>query len=86
LVRLEKLVEWDFFEREWNGFLPSTTGRPATAPRLVAVLLYFQHLHGLSDEGVLNRWLELPYYQHFYGMTFFEHRLPMGSTPVLRTV
>ena len=36
LVRLEKLLDWDFFEREWNGFFPSTTGRPATAPRLVA--------------------------------------------------
>ena len=62
LVRLEKLLDWDFFEREWNGFFPSTTGRPATAPRLVAGLLYLQHLHGLSDEGVLNRWLESPYY------------------------
>jgi hypothetical protein len=26
LVRLEKLLDWEFFEREWNGFFPSTTG------------------------------------------------------------
>ena len=84
LVRLEKLLDWDFFEREWNGFFPSTTGRPATAPRLVAGLLYLQHLHGLSDEGVLNRWLESPYYQHFCGMTFFEHRLPIDPSSLVR--
>jgi len=31
LVRLEKLLDLEFFDREWNGFFPSTTGRPATA-------------------------------------------------------
>ena len=39
LVRLEALIDWDFFEREWAGFFPSHTGRPATPPRLVAGLL-----------------------------------------------
>ena len=84
LVRLEKELDWDFFGREGNGFFPSATGRPSTARPLVAGLLYLQHLRGLSDEGVFNRWLESPCYQHFCGMTFFEHRLPIDPSSLVR--
>lgn len=40
LVKLAALIDWEFFEREWAGFFPSGTGRPATPPRLVAGLMY----------------------------------------------
>ena len=36
LVKLETLIDWGVFEREWVGFFPSHTGRPATLPHLVA--------------------------------------------------
>ena len=58
LAKLEKLIDWEFFETEWAGFFPSTTGRPATSPRLVAGLLYLQHAYRLSDDGVVARWVE----------------------------
>ena len=53
LVKLGTLIDWEFFEREWSGFFPSGTGRPATSPRLVAGLLYLQHAFALSDEAVV---------------------------------
>jgi hypothetical protein len=59
LVALASLIDWDFFEREWAGFFPSTTGRPATSPRLVAGLLYLQHAFRPSDEAVVARWVEI---------------------------
>ena len=62
LVRLEGLIEWDFFEREWSGFFPSPTGRAATSPRLSAGLLYLQHAFKLSDAAVVGRWIETPHY------------------------
>jgi len=65
LVKLAALIDWEFFETEWAGFFPSHTGRPATSPRLVAGLLYLQHTFRLSDEAVVARWVENPYYQHF---------------------
>jgi transposase, IS5 family len=74
LVRLAALIDWAWFEREWAGFSPSHEGRPATHPRLVAGLMYLPHAYGLSDEAVLARWVENPYYQHFTGETFFQHR------------
>jgi IS5 family transposase len=70
LVKLETLIDWEFFEREWAGFFPSGRGRPATSPRLVAGLLYLQHAFDLSDEAVVARWVETPYYQHLCGETF----------------
>ena len=55
LMKLSALIDWEFFEREWAGFFPSHTGRPATSPRLVAGLLYLQHTFRLSDEAVVAR-------------------------------
>jgi IS5 family transposase len=84
LVRLEALIDWAFFEQEWAGFFPSHTGRPATSPRLVAGLLYLQHAYGLSDEAVVARWVENPYFQHFCGETFFQHRPPIDPSSLTR--
>ncbi len=70
LVKLRALINWEVFEREWAGLFPSGKGRPATEPRLVAGLIYLQHAYRLSDEAVVARWMENPYYQHFTGETF----------------
>ncbi len=84
LIKLEALIDWEFFEREWAGFFPSSTGRPATSPRLVAGLLYLQHAFDLSDEAVVARWVENPYYQHLCGETFFQHRPPIDPSSLTR--
>ena len=84
LVTLAALIDWEFFEREWAGFFPSSTGRPATSPRLVAGLLYLQHAFRLSDEAVVARWVENPYDQHFTGEVFFQHRPPIDPTSLTR--
>lgn len=84
LVRLEALIDWAFFEAEWAGFFPSHTGRPATSPRLVAGLLYLQHVYALSDEAVVARWAENPYWQHFCGEAFFQHSPPIDPSSLTR--
>jgi transposase, IS5 family len=84
LVKLAALIDWEFFEREWAGFFPSQEGRPATPSRLVAGLLYLQHAYRLSDEAVVARWVENPYYQHFCGEAFFQHRPPIDPSSLTR--
>ena len=74
-AELAALIDWEFFEREWAGFFPSTTGRPATSPRLVAGLLYLQHAFRLSDEAVVARWVGNPY---------FQRRPPIDPTSLIR--
>jgi IS5 family transposase len=84
LVKLAGLIDWEVFEREWAGFFPSGKGRPATEPRLVAGLLYLQHAYRLSDEAVVARWVENPYYQHLTGETFFQHQPPIDPSSLTR--
>lgn len=84
LVKLSALIEWEVFEREWAGFFPSGKGRPAMPPRLVAGLLYLQHAYRLSDEAVVARWVENPYYQHLTGEVFFQHKLPIDPSSLTR--
>src|SRR4028118_1010722 len=36
LVALAALIDWEFFEREWAGFFPSSTSRPGASPRVAA--------------------------------------------------
>ncbi len=84
LVKLTALIDWEVFDREWSGFFPSATGRPAIPPRLVAGLLYLQHAYRLSDEAILARWVENPYCQHLTGETFFQHRLPIDPSSLTR--
>jgi hypothetical protein len=35
-----------------------------------------KHIYGLSDEGVCERWVYDPYFQHFTGEEFFPHEFP----------
>ncbi|MGH9566613.1 MAG: IS5 family transposase, partial [Candidatus Angelobacter sp.] len=77
-------IEWSGFEREWAGFFPSHRGRPATAPRLVAGLLYLQHTFALSDEEVVWGWVENPYWQLFCGETWFRHDSPVDPSSLTR--
>lgn len=84
LVQLARHIDWSVFEREWIGFFPSHRGRPATAPRLVAGLLYLQHTFALSDEEVVRCWVENPYWQLFCGETWFQHQPPIDSSSLTR--
>jgi transposase, IS5 family len=63
LVKLADLLDWSVFEKEWSGFFPSKTGRPATPPRLIAGLLYLQHTFAYSDEELIWTWVENPYWR-----------------------
>ena len=60
LVRLAKIIDWNLLDNEL-GVHFATVGTAALPTRLMAGLLYLQHLHNLSDEMVLEQWLESPY-------------------------
>lgn len=84
LVKLAELIDWSEFEQSWSGLFPSRRGRPATDTRLIAGLLYLQHMQGCADEALLWMWVENPYMQYFCGMTHFQHRLPIDPSSMTR--
>ena len=84
LVRLAGLIDWPVFDREFGAQFASTTGRPALPTRLVTGLLYLKHTFALSDEDVVARWVENPYWQHFCGERYFQHELPCDPSSLVR--
>ena len=79
LVRLSGLVPWDAFDADFGKHY-GRVGRPAKPTRLMAGLHYLKHMHGLSDEETVERWVENPYWQFFCGFEFFQHQLPIDPS------
>jgi IS5 family transposase len=75
LVQLASKIDWDWIDQEIAP-LYSDKGRPGIETRFVIGLLLLKHIYGLSDEGVCERWIHDPYFQHFTGETFFQHDFP----------
>ena len=75
LVQLAGTIDWDWIDREIAP-LYSDKGRPGIETRFVIGLLLLKHIYGLSDEGVCERWVYDPYFQHFTSEEFFQHEFP----------
>lgn len=84
LVRLAGLIDWRRFEGAFGALYHDRIGRPGLPTRLMVGLHLLKHLKGLSDEAVCAAWLENPYFQHFCGEAFFQHRLPLDRSSMTR--
>jgi len=47
-------------------------------------LHYLKFQNDLSDEDVVAVWVENPYWQHFSGMTHFQHSMPIDPSSMTR--
>jgi IS5 family transposase len=50
----------------------------------MVALHYLKYRHDLSDEDVVACWVENPYWQHFSGMKYFQHRAPIDPSSMTR--
>src|SRR3984893_1247588 len=75
LVQLAGKIDWEFIDGEIAP-LYSDGGRPGIATQFVIGFFFLKHIYGLSDEGVCERWVYDPYFQHFTGEEFFQHEFP----------
>jgi IS5 family transposase len=83
LFRLAGLIDWDRFDQAFGRFY-RPLGRPAKPTRLMVGLSYLQHTFNLSDEAVVQRWIENPYWQWFCGCEYFQHELPCDPSSLTR--
>ena len=72
LVILASELRWGVFEREFSR-LYSETGRPGHPIRRMVGFLIIKQLYNLSDENVVARWVENPYWQHFTDEVYFQN-------------
>lgn len=84
LVKLAETIEWEVLHDELSEFYSETTGRVGKPIRLMAGLLLLQHTYNLSDEEVVKRWSENPYWQFFCGFEYFQHTFPIEPTSLIK--
>lgn len=84
LCILADLIDWSKFETEFAGYFPSHKGNPALSSRLVVGILYLKYAYAESDENVVAKWTENPYWQYFCGMHHFQHDLPFHPTSLVK--
>jgi transposase, IS5 family len=73
MVRRAARIDWLALSDPWSPRFISTTGRPALPTRLMASLLYLKLFYATSDDDVVERWRENPYWKHFSGERYFRH-------------
>jgi len=83
LFRLAGLMPWASFDDAFGRFY-RPLGRPAKPTRLMVGLSYLKHVFDLSDEAVVERWRENPYWQWFCGFVYFQHALPCDPSSLTR--
>jgi IS5 family transposase len=84
LCRLSRQIDWDVFEQEYGALYATGPGRPGLPTRLMVGLHYLKYLYNESDESVVERWLENPYWQYFCGYEYLQHTLPLHPTSLVK--
>ena len=79
LLQLARKIDWSVFEHEFAP-LYSHLGKPNKHIRLMVGLSILKHLENLSDEVLVQRWVQNPYYQAFCGEIEFQWQLPCDPT------
>jgi IS5 family transposase len=84
LVKLANEIEWKRFEDLFGATYCPDNGRPGVSTRLMVALQYLKFTYDYSDEGVVDAWVENPYFQYLSGMKCFEHERPLDPSSISR--
>jgi IS5 family transposase len=84
LVRLGGLIDWPLVEAKLGEVYTDAPGQPPLPTRLMAGLAILKHTFNLSDEELVARWVENPYFQHFCGEEHFRHKAPFDRSSMTR--
>jgi IS5 family transposase len=82
LFALAQKLPWALFEKEFARFY-AHVGRPAKPIRLMVGLLLLKQIENLSDERVVEAWVQNPYYQSFCGMEHFQWAFPCDPSDLV---
>jgi IS5 family transposase len=84
LVRLAGLIDWSLIGTRLGDMYADGPGQPPLPIRLMAGLAILKHTFNLSDEELVARWVENPYFQHFCGEEHFRHKAPFDRSSMTR--
>ena len=72
LYRLANSLNWDYLISSFGPYYVENNGRPGVPIRVVAGLHYLKYLENESDESVVEKFCENPYWQYFCGFKTFQ--------------
>lgn len=84
LVKLAHKINWSHLEEQIDVVYSTGSGQPPLPSRLLIGLHYLKHAMNESDESVVERWVENPYWQYFCGYEFLQHKLPLHPTSLVK--
>jgi IS5 family transposase len=84
LCILARKIDWSRFDVAFADCYCPDTGAPGKDIRLLVGQHYLKHTFNESDESLLERWIENPYWQHFCGFTTMQHKLPLHPTSLTK--
>lgn len=84
LVMLAKKIDWQRFDAAFADCYCPDNGAPGKMIRLLVGLHYLKHTFNESDETVVERWVENPYWQYFCGFTTMQHEMPLHPTSLVK--
>lgn len=72
-------IDWDTVCKDFSGYYKDF-GRPSVPLRRMIGLVLLKYMNNLSDEVVVERWMENPYWQYFTGEVFFQTEKPFDPS------
>lgn len=84
LCRLADVIDWPGFDVHFADCYSEDMGRPGNAIRLMVGLHYLKHAFDESDESVVARWVENPYWQYLCGFEYMQHDCPIHPTSLVK--
>lgn len=84
LCILAGLIKWDEMEKLFCQLFQAEEGAPARPIRLMVAIMLLQNMYKLSDEAVVAKWVENPYWQFFSGYDFLEWKFPIHPTTLTK--
>lgn len=84
LVVLAKKIDWRGLDAAFIDCYCPDIGAPAKAIRLMVGLHYLKYAFNESDESLVARWVENPYWQYFCGYTHMQHQCPIHPTSMTK--
>jgi len=84
LALLSREINWDALEDSLGKYYCHDNGRPGIPIRTIAGVIILKRMFNESDESVLDRWVENPYWQYFCGEVNFQHEPPFDRTELIK--
>ena len=84
LVKFAASINRSSFEASFGRTISPAGGRHTLPTRLMVGLHYLKSLYNESDETVVSKWVENPYWQHFCGAETFQHEFPCHLTSLVK--